>query len=258
VKVAVCVKVVPSGGDYRLLETGKRLDRSTPGEMNPADLYAVEEALQIAAGTDGVETAMISMVSEGCTEALRLGLSMGIGRAVAIVDPLLEGSDLVATSKVLARAVQRETPDLILFGGQSAEGRGGMLWAAVAERLGMPAVAGVNSMTLRDGEILASQRTANGATFVAAPLPCIVSVLGSAHEPRYPSFRDVLAAKRKVIELLSVADIGLRPEDCGDEGSRTCVVGLLDRPRRQGGAAIFSGDRAVLSLYEYLVNRGLA
>src|SRR5262249_36211718 len=146
VKIAVCVKYVPCG-TLRLRVDGSAVDRSGAGELNPTDRNAVEEALRLEEAGDS-QVVLVTMGPDGATESLRTGLAMGADRAVLVADDALAGSDLVATSRALARALERETPDLVLFGQQTTDGGGALLWAAVAERLRIPFVSQATQLTL--------------------------------------------------------------------------------------------------------------
>src|SRR4249919_531330 len=146
-KIAVCVKVVPDATVHKRIDPAtKRLDRSGEAAINPTDLNAVEEALRLKEAQGG-EVVVVSMGPEKAADSLRKALAMGADRAVLVSDDAAAGSDLVATSRVLAKALEREGADLVLFGQQAGDGDGAVLWAAVGERLRRPVVSQAAGLT---------------------------------------------------------------------------------------------------------------
>ncbi len=257
-KICVCVKVVPREAvQMRIDPATGRLDRTGATDINAADQYAIEEALCIR-DRAGAEVIMVSMGPAAGAESLRPGLAMGADRAILVTDPLLEGSDLVATSRVLTAVLVREQPDLTIFGSQSTDGGGAMLWAAVAERLGLPLLSGIRDIEVAEGRVRAIRQLLDGDVVLEAPLPCVAALSGFVNTPRYPTFRDVLAAKRKEIATLSVAQLGLAPRDCGTDGSRTRVLGLAaPPPRRAAGRIVRDEGHGAEWLLGFLTERGL-
>jgi electron transfer flavoprotein beta subunit len=252
-KIAVCVKQVPSGR-LEIDADLKRLDRSNSGEINNVDLHAIEAALRVRDETDG-EVIVISMGPGNTVETLRTALALGIDRAIHVVDDALEGSDLTATSRVLSAALDRERPDLILFGQQSSEGSGAMLWAAVAERLRLPVISQTATLTVSDGVIRVVRQSEAGDDVIEARLPAVVAVSDALNEPRYASLKGVMSAKKKPLVQLSVVELGLTSEDVGQAGSGTEVFGL-SRPLRRSGTERLVGDNATpQAILEYLVER---
>lgn len=258
-KICVCVKVVPREAvQLRLDPELRRLDRTGASEINPSDQYAIEEALLLR-DRAAAEVVTVSMGPADGVESLRAGLAMGVDRAVVVADPLLEGSDLVVTSRVLAAVLAREAPDVIVFGSQAADGGGALLWAAVGERLGVPVLSGVRNVEVADGRVRATRQLADGEQVLEAPTPCVVALSGSVNTPRYPSFRCVVAAKRKEIALLATADLGLDPEACGWKGARTTVLGLAAPPARPTSGQVVQDDgQAAEWLFTFLAQRGMA
>jgi electron transfer flavoprotein beta subunit len=230
-KVAVCIKYVPEGASRRIDTGTKKLDRSGEGTLNPFDANAVEEALRIKDAAGG-EVVVLSLGPEKAVEALRKALAMGADRSVLVSDAGAEGSDLVATSYVLARVLERESPDLVLFGQQGADSDGAVLWSAVADRLRLPVVSQAAELTLGDGTLRAKRQTEYGYDVLEAPLPAVVAVSDAINEPRYPSLKGIMGAKRKPQETLALADAGVEPERAGWDGSRTTVVALSPPPPR--------------------------
>jgi electron transfer flavoprotein beta subunit len=186
-KIAVCVKQVPDAAVHKRLDPStQRLDRSGEGALNPTDVNAVEEALRLKEAHEG-EVVVVSLGPEKAMESLRKALAMGADRAVLVSDEAAAGSDLVATSYALAKALEREEADLVLFGQQSSDGDGAVLWAAVSDRLRRPMVSQVAELTI-DGEALTGKRqTEFGYDVIAVPLPAVVAVSDAINEPRYPS-----------------------------------------------------------------------
>src|SRR3989440_2852559 len=239
-KIAVCVKQVPEG-NRRIDPDSKRLDRSGEGALNPFDANAVEEALRLKeAGGEG-EVVLVSLGPEKAIDSLRKGLAMGADRAVLVSDAGAEGSDLVATSLALAKALEREQADVILFGQQSSDSDGAVLWAAVADRLQRPLVSQAAELTVSGGKARVKRQTEFGYDVIDAPLPAVVAVSDAINEPRYPSLKGIMGAKKKPFETLSLADLSVDAGDVGDAGSRTEVQALGSPPAR-GEARKIEGD----------------
>ena len=258
VKIAVCVKQVPEAGVHKRIDPRtKRLDRSGEAALNPFDLNAVEEALRIKEATGEGEVVLVSMGPERALEALRKALAMGADRAVLVSDEAAAGSDLVATSAVLAKALEGEGADLILFGQQSSEGEGAVLCAAVAERLRLPLVSQAAELALADGKVEVKRQTEFGYDRIEAPLPCVVAVSDAINEPRYPSLKGIMGAKRKPQDVLSIAGLGLEPEQAGEAGSRTEVHALHDPPPRGESIKIEDDGTAAEQILEFLVEKRL-
>ena len=259
--ICVCVKVVPREAvPLRIDPSTLRLDRSAASEMNPLDAHAVEEALVLAEQA-GTEVVVLSMgPAEGAT-SLSPALAMGAARAVVASDPLLEGSDLLSTSRVLATLIAREAPSIVIFGAQSADSGGAMLSAAVAERLEWPLLFNVWRVSADGDRVLATRQEPDASVDLEAPTPCVVALSGAMNAPRYPTFRDIVAAKRKEIATVSAADLGLVPDDIGWIGSGTRVRRVTAAPPRRAAGAVVTDDghgAGARWLSEFLFERGLA
>jgi electron transfer flavoprotein beta subunit len=241
----------------RLDPSSKRLDRSVPGELNPFDLQAVEEALRIKEGSGEGEVVLVSMGPEQVAEALRKALAMGADRAVVVTDDALAGSDLVPTSAVLAKALEREEADLVLFGQQANDSDGAVLWAAVAERLHRPVISQAAELTVSDGKVRAKRQTEFGYDVIEAPLPAVVAVSDAINEPRYASLKGIMGAKKKEQATLSLADFGLETKEVGEAGSRTDVLALNDPPARGDTVKIEDDGRAAEKIVEFLAEKKL-
>jgi electron transfer flavoprotein beta subunit len=256
-KIAVCVKQVPEGAVRRIDPQTKRLDRSGEGALNPFDSHAVEEALKLRDASGDGEVVLVSLGPEKAVDALRKALAMGADRSVLVVDDAAAGSDLVATSRVLAKALAREEADLILFGQQGNDSDGAVLAGAVAEGLRLPLITQVAELTVADGKARGKRQTEFGYDVIQAPLPAVVAVSDAINEPRYPSLKGIMGAKSKPQEKLSLADLGLDPGQAGERGSRTSVLALGDPPPRGESRKIEDDGRAAEQIVEFLAEKRL-
>jgi electron transfer flavoprotein beta subunit len=254
-KIAVCVKHVPEGTP-KLDPGSKRVDRSGEGALNHFDANAVEEALRIRDASDG-EVVLVSLGPAKALEGLRKALAMGADRAVLVSDDAAAGSDLVATSYVLAKALEREEADLVLFGQQGADSDGAVLWAAVAERLRRPLISQVAELTVDGGKVRGKRQTEFGYDVIDAPLPAVVAVSDAINEPRYPSLKGIMGAKSKPQETVSLADLGVEQDRVGETGSRTTVVALGAPPPRGESRTIEDDGSAADQVVAYLQEKRL-
>jgi electron transfer flavoprotein beta subunit len=255
-KVCVCVKEVPpSSVSLRLDPASGRLVRSK-GRINGPDDYAIEQALTLVEAAGEGEVVVLSMAPAHAADSLRHGLAMGADRAVLITGDGLAGSDLLATSRVLAAALAREQPDLVLFGWEGTDSNGAMLWSAVAERLGLPALSRVWALEVTGGTARARRQMEYGFDVAEARLPAVVALSGAINAPRYPSLKGVVASKRKPVETLTSADLGLEDEAVGDAGSGTRVLSVGRPPARTPGMLIEGEQDAAERLLDYLTDKG--
>jgi electron transfer flavoprotein beta subunit len=254
-KIAVCVKHVPEGHG-RIDSGSKRLDRSGEGALNHFDANAVEEALRLKGDADG-EVVVVSMGPEKAADSLRKALAMGADRAVLVTDEAAAGSDLVATSAVLAGALARERPDLVLFGQQASDADGAVLWAAVAERLRRPVVSQAAELSVSDGRATIKRQTEFGYDVIETPLPAVVAVSDAINEPRYPSLKGIMGAKRKPQDVLSLTDLGVDAGEAGEAGSRTTVLELGDPPARPDARKIDDDGNAAQAIVDFLAEKRL-
>jgi electron transfer flavoprotein beta subunit len=254
-KIAVCVKHVPEGHS-RLDPASKRLDRSGEGALNHFDANAVEEALRLKGDSD-TEVVVVSLGPAKAADSLRKALAMGADRAVLVSDDAAAGSDLVATSKVLAKALERENADLVLFGQQASDADGAVLWAAVAERLHRPVVSQVAELKLQDGSLRLKRQTEFGYDVIEAPLPAVVAVSDAINEPRYPSLKGIMGAKKKPFDTLSLGDIGVDAGDAGEAGSKTEVLALGEPPSRGDARKIEDDGSAAQQIVDFLAEKRL-
>jgi len=255
-KIAVCVKHVPEGTP-KLDPGSKRLDRSGEGALNHFDANAVEEALKIKEAAGDGEVVLVSLGPEKALEGMRKALAMGADRALLVSDPGAAGSDLVAASYVLARALAREDAELVLFGQQGADSDGAVLWAAVAERLRRPLISQVAELTVDGGKVRGKRQTEFGYDVIDAPLPAVVAVSDAINEPRYPSLKGIMGAKKKQQDTLSLADLGVEAERAGEAGSRTTVEGLGSPPPRGDSQTIEDDGSAAEKVLAYLQEKRL-
>ena len=230
-KIAVCAKVVPEQA-RRIDPETKRLDRSGEQTLNPFDANAVEEALRLKGDDADAEVVLVSLGPERSLDALRKALAMGADRVVLVSDEAAAGSDLVASSYALARVLEREQAELVLFGQQANDSDGAVMWAAVADRLRWPLISQVAELTVSGGTLRGKRQTEFGYDLIEAPLPAVVAVSDAINEPRYPSLKGIMGAKKKPQETLSLGDLGLDAGDVGEAGSRTEVFALGGPPAR--------------------------
>jgi electron transfer flavoprotein beta subunit len=252
-KIVVCVKQVPdTWAEKKLDPADSTLDRaSVDAVVNELDEYAIEEALQIAEANGG-EVVVLSMGPERTTESIRKALSMGAARGVHVVDDALHGSCAMATSKALAKAIEAEAPDLVVFGSESTDARMSVVPAMVAERLGYPQLTFANNVSVDGGTVTVKRQTENGVDIVAGATPAVVSVVEKINEPRYPNFKGIMAAKKKPIDTKSVADLGLAANEVGTAGSTTSVVEFADAPPRAAGVIVTDDGQGGVRIAEFL------
>jgi electron transfer flavoprotein beta subunit len=254
-KIAVCVKHVPEGNS-KIDPGSKRLDRSGEGALNHFDANAVEEALRLKGDSD-TEVVVVSMGPEKAADSLRKALAMGADRALLVSDDALAGSDLVATSKVLAKALERESPDLVLFGQQASDGDGAVLWAAVAERLRRPVVSQAAELTISGDTVHVKRQTEFGYDVIETALPAVVAVSDAINEPRYPSLKGIMGAKKKPSDTVSLADLGLDAAEAGEAGSKTEVLALGSPPARGDARKIEDDGNAAQAIADFLAEKRL-
>jgi len=257
-KIVVCVKQVPDATVTKRIDPGtKRLDRSGEGALNAVDANAVEEALRIKEADGDSEVVVVSLGPQKALDSLRKALAMGADRAVLVSDEGAAGSDLVATSYALAKALERESADLILFGQQSSDSDGAVLWAAVAERLRRPMISQAAELTLEGGSVTGKRQTEFGYDVIRASLPAVVAVADSINEPRYPSLKGIMGAKKKPQDVVSLADLGIEGERAGEPGSRTEVLALGDPPPRGDTRTIEDDGSGAEQIVEFLAEKRL-
>jgi electron transfer flavoprotein beta subunit len=254
-KIAVCVKHVPEGTS-KIDGSTKRLDRSGEGALNHFDANAVEEALRLKGDSD-TEVVVVSLGPAKAADSLRKALAMGADRAVLVSDDAAAGSDLVATSKILGKTLERESPDLVLFGQQASDADGAVLWAAVAERLRRPVVSQAAELTVEGETLRVKRQTEFGYDVIEAPLPAVVAVSDAINEPRYPSLKGIMGAKKKPFDTLSLGDLGVDAGEAGEAGSKTEVLALADPPSRGDARKIEGDGDAAQAILDFLAEKRL-
>ena len=248
----MCVKSVPDAGSARTIESGtKRLDRSADAVLNPYDANAIEEALRLNETSGEGEVVLVSLGPEKALDALRKGLAMGADRVVLVSDEAAIGSDLVATSYALAKALEREDADLVLFGQQGSDSDGAVLW------LRRPLISQVAELTVSDSTITGKRQTENGYDTIQAPLPAVVAVTDAINEPRYPSLKGIMGAKKKPQDVVSLSDIGADATRAGEAGSRTTVMTLSPPPPRGDSKKIEDDGSAAAAIVAFLEEKKL-
>jgi len=239
VNIVVCVKQVPDTAVERTLrpEDGT-LDRVTPdGLINELCEYAIVEGLRIAEAHGG-EVTILSMGPAKALESVRKALSMGADKAVHVFDDALAGSDALATSYAMAKVLETTGFDLVICGAESTDARTGVLPAMLAERLGVAQLTLAGKVDI-DGAVATIRRVSDdGYEVVTASLPAVVSVVEKINEPRYPSFKGIMAAKKKPVQTLSLADAQIDPALVGLGNAATVVVDLAARPPREAGVIV--------------------
>ena len=257
-KIAVCVKQVPDATVHKRIDPGtKRLDRSGEAALNPTDLNAVEEALRVKEGRGDGEVVLVSLGPEKAVDSLRKALAMGADRAVLVADATAAGSDLLGTSRALAAALEREQPDLVIFGQSSSDGDGAVLWAAVADRLRRPLISQVATLTVEGESVTGKRQTEHGYDLITAPLPAVVAVSDAINEPRYPSLKGIMGAKTKPQETVSLSDLGVDAAQVGEAGAKTTVLELGPPPSRGDQVKIEDDGSAAQKILDFAVERRL-
>jgi electron transfer flavoprotein beta subunit len=254
--IVVCVKQVPDTATERTLRPDdKTLDRdAVDGVINELDEYAVEEALTIKEAHGG-EVTVLTMGPDKAADAIRKALSMGADKAVHLSDDALRGSDGPSTSYAIAQVLQKVGFDLVILGSESTDARTGVLAAMLAERLGVPQVTLANKVEI-DGSTLRAQRlTDYGFDRVEASLPAIVSVVEKINEPRYPSFKGIMAAKKKPVDKLAVGDADIDAAKVGLAGASSEVVDFADAPPREKGQIIKDEGDGGVKAAEFLASK---
>ncbi|HET6561299.1 MAG TPA: electron transfer flavoprotein subunit beta/FixA family protein [Marmoricola sp.] len=256
--IVVCVKYVPDATGDRRFEADNTVDRvGVDGLLSELDEYAVEQALQVKekAGDD-TEVTVLTVGPEKAADAIRKALQMGADKGVHVVDDAVEGSDALATSLVLASAVQRTGFDLVVCGMASTDGGMGVVPAMLSERLGVPGTTLASAIEV-DGGTVKIRRDGDTATVtVEGRLPLVLSVTDQTGEARYPSFKGIMAAKKKPVETWSLADLGVDAAQVGLDAAYTSVLSAEARPPRTAGEIVKDEDGSgAQALVEFLASK---
>ncbi|MEE6257513.1 electron transfer flavoprotein subunit beta/FixA family protein [Plantactinospora sonchi] len=251
--IVVLVKQVPdSSMDRNLRSDDNTVDRgSASNVINEMDEYAIEEALRIGE-THGGEVTVLTMGPAQATESIRKALQLGADKAVHVLDDALAGSCAVTTSRVLAAALGQLNPDLVLCGAESTDGRVQVMPHMLAERLGVAALTGARKLTIDGGTLTVERQTEEGYEVVTAATPAIVSVWDTINEVRLASFKGIMAAKKKPVQTLALADLGVPAAEVGAAGATTEVLAHHRRPPRSVGQRIDDDGTGGVKLVEFL------
>jgi electron transfer flavoprotein beta subunit len=244
--IVVLVKQVPDSGSERKLDAADNTvaRASADNVINEMDEYAIEEALTIKEAQGG-EVTVLTVGPDTATDAIRKALSMGADKAVHVSDEALHGSDALQTSAVLAAALGQLEYDLIIAGAEATDSQMSVMPALLAERLGIPQLSGARKVTIEGGTAKVERQTDGGYWALEAPLPAIVSTWDTINEPRYPSFKGIMAAKKKPVETKSLADLGIDPSTVGLAAATTQVLDFAGRPPKGEGVKVTDeGDGA--------------
>jgi electron transfer flavoprotein beta subunit len=234
--VVVCVKQIPDPAVPGSLAADHTLDRSGELILDESDSFGVEMALQLVDAAGGGEVILVSMAPNNEVSGLRTALAMGAARAILVSDDALKGSDALSTAKVIAKSVERAGEvDLVLTATEATDGYTGTIPAQVAELLDWPSVTFAKHIEIADGRVKVQRQTEAGYDEVEAPLPTVVSVTAGVVEPRYPSFKGIMAAKNKPVDQVTVADLGLDANQVGWAGARQEITNVGQAPAREAG-----------------------
>jgi electron transfer flavoprotein beta subunit len=245
VKICVLVKEVPDAAVQKRIDpaTG-RMDRGGEKNLNPYDTHAIEAAMQVREG-GAVEVSEIVAVTMGPSSAVRAlhkAVSLGADRSVHLTDDALAGSDVAATGYALARTLEGESPDLVLLGQQSDDGECYTIGAVVADHLKMPSLTQVIKMDVAEGKLTCERQAEYGYDTVEVALPAVISVGDAINEPRYPSLKAIMGAKKKPLETVAIGDVGIEPDRVGEDGSRVVCGEFKSPPQKAAGTIIEDED----------------
>jgi electron transfer flavoprotein beta subunit len=234
--IVVCMKQVPDTEVERTLVAGDNtVDRaSADGVINYLDEFAIEEALKVKEAAGG-EVTILTMGPEKASDSIRKALSMGADKAVHVIDDALAGSDALETSLALAEALKVVGFDLVIFGCESTDAKTGLVPAMVAERLGVPQLTLASKVQVTESSVTVQRVTDNGVATVTGSVPAVVSVNEKINEPRYPTFKGIMAAKKKPVQTLTLGELSLDAGQVGLDNAATWVSDFTARPPRQAG-----------------------
>ncbi len=258
-KIAVCVKEVPdTTAEKRIDPSTFRLVRTEGDRMlNEFDKYAVEEAIRLKEAGTADEVILISLGPEKAVESLRQALAMGADRLVLVSDPAAAGSDYLGTARALAKAIDETGAELVLLGAEATDARSGVLTATLGEVSGRTWVTSANSIAVNGSSITIERQSDDGVDTVEAPLPAVVSVTKAINEPRYPSLKGIMGAKKKPQDVKSLGDIGVAASDVGEAGAKTKVVGVETPPARTAGVVVTDEGNGAQQILDFLIDKKL-
>jgi electron transfer flavoprotein beta subunit len=257
-KIVVCVKYVPDAQADRRFSADHTTDRAgVDGLLSELDEYAVEEALKLAEAEGGSTVTVVTVGPDQAADAVRKALQMGADSGVHVVDDAIHGSDSVATSLVLATAIGKLEYDLVLTGMASTDGGMSVVPAMLSERLGVPQLTFAGSLTVSGGTARIERDGDTSTEVIEASLPAVVSVTDQINDPRYPSFKGIMAAKKKPVQTWSLSDLGLSAEQVGAHAAWSVVEDITARPPRQAGQVVTDEGDGGAQLVAYLAGAKL-
>ena len=261
-KICVLVKEVPDAAvEKRIDGSTGRLDRSGEKNLNPFDTHAIEAAMQLKEGgqIEVDEVVAVTMGPETAQRALHKAVSLGADRSVHLTDDALAGSDVAATGYALAKVLEQESPDLVLLGQQSDDGECYTIGAIVADHLQMPSLTQVIKIDVEGNALVCERQAEYGYDTVEVELPAVISVGDAINEPRYPSLKAIMGAKKKQLDTKSTGDVGIDGDRVGESGSRTEVLGINPPPEKAAGQIIEDEDtdETVQQIVSWLEERKL-
>jgi electron transfer flavoprotein beta subunit len=254
--IVVLVKQVPdTESERKLVPEAGTLDRAAAdGVINELDEFAIEEGLRIAEAHDG-EVTILTMGPERAAESIRKALSMGAAKAVHVLDDGIAGSDALATSQVLAAALRQVGFDLVIAGAESTDARTGVIAAMLAERLGVPQLTLASKVDIDGSSVTVRRASDEGIEVVQGSLPAVIGVLEKINEPRYPSFKGIMAAKKKPVQTLTLADLSVDAGAVGLSGSVTTVADFEAAPPRAAGVIVKDEGEGGAAVAAFLAER---
>jgi electron transfer flavoprotein beta subunit len=244
-KICCLVKEVPDAAVQKRIDSStKRLDRSGEKNLNPFDTHGIEAAMQIREGgvVDVDEIVAVTMGPESAVRALHKAVALGADRSVHLTDSALEGSDVSATGYALAKVLESESPDLVLLGQQSDDGECYTIGAVVADHLKMPSLTQVIKVDVAEGTLTCQRQAEYGYDTVEVDLPAVISVGDAINEPRYPSLKAIMGAKKKQLDTKGTGDVGIESDQVGESGSKTAVLEINPPAEKAGGEIIEDED----------------
>jgi electron transfer flavoprotein beta subunit len=254
--IVVLVKQVPDSGSERKMDPADNTVARAAADnvVNEIDEYAIEEALVVKEAQGG-EVTVLTVGPDSATDAIRKALSMGADKAVHVSDEAIKGSDAVQISAVLAAALGQLEFDLVICGAEATDSQMSVMPALLAERLGLPQLSGARKLTVDGGVAKIERQTDGGYWAVEAPLPAIVSTWDTINEPRYPSFKGIMAAKKKPVETKTLADLGVDASAVGLANATTQVVDFAGRPPKGEGVKVTDEGDGAQKFVEFLASQ---
>jgi electron transfer flavoprotein beta subunit len=254
--IVVLVKQVPDSGTERKLDpSDNTVARATADNViNEMDEYAIEEALTVREAHGG-EVTVLTVGPDSAKDAIRKALSMGADKAVHVSDEAMHGACAPQTSAVIAAALSKLEYDLVLCGAESTDGQVSVMPALLSERLGIPHLSGARKLTVEGRTVQVERQTDGGYWALEAELPAIVSTWDTINEPRYPSFKGIMAAKKKPVQSLTLADVGIDPGTVGLQSATSQVLDFAGRPPKGAGVKVTDEGDGADKLVDYLAGQ---